>query len=343
MLAAALLGLAAVAPSAAEEQAPPAQTETAAPKAAQAERAQAPATTPPNPLPPAATTSHSIELPGRSLKFTAIAGPIRLSDAKSGEPEADIATLAFLLAGADPAKRPVAFVVNGGPGAGSAWLNLGALGPWRLALNGGPRSPSAPPITIENADTWLDFTDLVFIDPPGAGYSRILAKGDDARKQFYSVNGDIEALAVVIRKWLAANKRLESPKFIVGESYGGFRGPKLARRLQDVEGIGIEGLVLISPVLDFAWFEGVNNPLTFVTRLPSQAAAARGTRRGRGPRQPGRGRNLRGRPLSRRPLARRARPAGARQSQRKSREPDRPRPCSRARARRTRRHGDFRP
>ncbi|HUI21114.1 MAG TPA: peptidase S10, partial [Methylocella sp.] len=126
------------------------------------------------------------------------------------------------------------------------------------------------------ADTWLDFTDLVFIDPPGTGYSRILAKGDEARRHFYSVNGDIEALAATIRKWLTANKRLDSPKFIVGESYGGFRGPKLTRRLQDEEGVGIEGLVLISPVLDFGWFEGANNPLTFATRLPSQTAAARG-------------------------------------------------------------------
>jgi len=275
-LAAVLLGLAAAAFAAAEEPPAPGQTEQAPHKPASAEHAQMPATTPPNPLPPAVTTSHSIALPGLSLNFIAIAGAIRLSDAQSGAPQADIATLAFLLAGADPAKRPVTFVVNGGPGAGSAWLDLGALGPWRLPLNGGPRSPSAPPIAIENADTWLDFTDLVFIDPPGTGYSRILAKGEDAPHHFYSVNGDIEALAVAIRKWLSANKRLESPKFIVGESYGGFRAPKLARRLQDAEGVGIEGLVLISPVLDFAWFEGANNPLTFVTRLPSQAAAARG-------------------------------------------------------------------
>nr|WP_036256330.1 peptidase S10 [Methylocapsa acidiphila] len=276
MLAAILCALATAAgaeepitPPPASEQAEPTAAKPTAPDHAQS-------TTPPNPLPPAATTAHTIALPGRSLSFTAIAGPTRLSDGQSGAPEADIATIAFLLKGADPAKRPVTFVVNGGPGAGSAWLNLGALGPWRLPLNGGPRSPSAPPIAVENAETWLDFTDLVFVDPPGTGYSRLLAKGDEARRHFYSVNGDIEALAVVIRKWLAANKRLESPKFIVGESYGGFRGPKLVRRLQDDEGIGVEGLVLISPVLDFAWFDGPNNPLTFVTRLPSQTAAARG-------------------------------------------------------------------
>ncbi|HUZ91459.1 MAG TPA: peptidase S10, partial [Methylocella sp.] len=157
-----------------------------------------------------------------------------------------------------------------------AWLDLGSLGPWRLPFDHASLAPSTPPVTVDNADTWLDFTDLVFIDPPGTGYSRILAKGDDTRRYFYSVKGDIEALAVTIRKWLTANKRLASPKFIVGESYGGFRAPKLARRLQDEEGIGVEGLVLISPVLDFGWFEGANNPLTFVTRLPSQTAAAKG-------------------------------------------------------------------
>jgi carboxypeptidase C (cathepsin A) len=226
-----------------------------------------------NALPAAVTTSHTLELPGRNLRFKAIASAIRLSDAESLAPKADIATLAFVLEGADAAKRPITFAINGGPGAASAWLNLGALGPWRLPLDPASPAPSALPVTIDNSDTWLDFTDLVFIDPPGTGYSRILAKGDDTRRHFYSVNGDIDVLAVTIRKWLVANKRLASPKFIVGESYGGFRVPKLARRLQDEEGIGIKGLVLISPVLDFGWFEGVNNPLSFATRLPSQAAA----------------------------------------------------------------------
>lgn len=265
-------------PGSAPAEAPPSQTETGAQRSP-SDSAQAPATTPPNPLPPAVTTSHVVDLPGRSLRFKAIAGAIRLSDAQSGTPRADIGFVAFILEGGDPAKRPVTFALNGGPGAGSAWLNLGAMGPWRLPLERAPHSPSAPPITIDNAETWLDFTDLVFIDPPGTGYSRILTKGDDAHRQFYSVNGDIEALAVAMRKWLAANKRLESPKFIAGESYGGFRAPKLARRLQDTEGIGVRGLILVSPVLDFSWLdwlEGANNPLTFVTRLPSQAAAARG-------------------------------------------------------------------
>ncbi len=233
-------------------------------------------TTPPNPLPPEAVTSHVLELGDRTIHFTAKAGAIRLSDAKSGSPIADVAYVAFLKDGEDPAKRPLTFAINGGPGAGSAWLDLGALGPWRLPLVGAALAPSAAPATVPNADTWLDFTDLVFIDPPATGYSRILSNDESAEKSFFSVSGDINALAVVIRKWLARNKRLASPKFIVGESYGGFRGPKLARRLADAEGVGVSGLVLISPLLDFDWFESANNPLIYATHLPSLTATARG-------------------------------------------------------------------
>jgi carboxypeptidase C (cathepsin A) len=231
----------------------------------------------PEPLPAPVTTSHAIELPARSLRFKAIAGPIRLRDALSAAPVADIAAVAFLLEDTDSAKRPLTFIINGGPGAASAWLNLGGLGPWRLPLDRGNLLPSASPVTIANADTWLDFTDLVFIDPAGTGYSRVITKDDGARRPLFSVNGDIEALAAAIRKWLAGNKRLESPKFLAGESYGGFRAPRLARRLEETEGIGIAGLILISPVLDFGWWsEGVSNPLICAARLPSQAAAARG-------------------------------------------------------------------
>lgn len=232
-------------------------------------------TVPPNPLPPRATTEHTLQLPDRTLHFKAEAGAIRLSNAKTGAPLADISFVAFLRDGIAPANRPITFAINGGPGAGSAWLDLGGIGPWRLPLIGAGRAPSANPVTVANADTWLDFTDLVFIDPPGTGYSRILSKDAGVEKQFYSVKGDIDTLAIVIRKWLAEHKRLESPKFIVGESYGGFRAPKIAYQLEDREGIGIAGLVMISPVLDFAWFDDANNPLTYVAHLPSFTAAAR--------------------------------------------------------------------
>jgi carboxypeptidase C (cathepsin A) len=227
------------------------------------------------PLPAAATTNHVLELPGRTLRFTAKVGAVTLSSAQSGAPFADVAYVAFLREESDVAKRPITFAINGGPGAGSAWLDLGGLGPWRLPLDGAALPPSAGIDLVANAETWLDFTDLVFIDPPGTGYSRVLTSEDSVRRNFYSMDGDIDSLAIVIRKWLVENKRLESPKFYVGESYGGFRGPKIARRLQNEEGIGLRGLILISPVLDFNWFEGTNNPLLAAVRLPSLAAAAR--------------------------------------------------------------------
>ncbi len=113
------------------------------------------------------------------------------------------------------------------------------------------RFPPHRPICKPNAETWLDFTDLVFIDPVGTGYSRFVATGEDVRKRFFSIDGDVNAIAVTIRRWLEKSDRLLSPKFIVGESYGGIRGPKIVRELQTQQGVGVRGLILVSPVLDF--------------------------------------------------------------------------------------------
>ena len=153
---------------------------------------------------------------------------------------------------------------------------MGAIGPWRVPFGAGGVIPSQSGPPVDNAETWLDFADLVFIDPPGTGFSRIVAGGDEVRRQFYSVGGDIDMLAVVMRRWLENNGRLLSPKFIAGESYGGFRGPKLARTLLDRQGVGVSGLVLISPVLDFNGRDAAWNPFRYVATLPSMAAAARG-------------------------------------------------------------------
>ena len=182
-------------------------------------------------LPPDSTTKQTLALPGRTLAFTATAGSIRLFDVK-GEPQADIAYTAYQLDGADPATRPVTFLFNGGPGAASAYLQLGAAGPWRLNIDGDAAIPSASPDLQPNAETWLDFTDLVFIDPVGTGYSRFVATGDDVRKRFFSVDGDVNAIALTIRRWLEKSGRLLSPKYVAGESYGGMRGPKIVRNLQ---------------------------------------------------------------------------------------------------------------
>jgi carboxypeptidase C (cathepsin A) len=230
----------------------------------------------PGAAPPAdKTTAHTLHLPGGALDIQAQVATMRLANPQ-GAAQAEIVTTAFQLKGADPARRPVVFAINGGPGASSAWLDLGAIGPWRIPFGPGAVSPSQSPTPVDNAETWLDFADLVFIDPPGTGFSRILASGEDVRRHFYSVEGDIETLAVVMRRWLESNGRLLSPKFIVGESYGGFRGPKLARALLDRQGVGISGLVLISPVLDFNGRDATWNPFRYVVTLPSMAASVRG-------------------------------------------------------------------
>jgi carboxypeptidase C (cathepsin A) len=224
-------------------------------------------------LPPDSTTKQTLALPGRTLAFSATAGSIRLFDGK-GEPQADIATTAYQLDNADPRTRPVTFLFNGGPGASSAWLQLGDAGPWRLAINADAANASASPDLMPNAETWLDFTDLVFIDPVGTGYSRFVATGDDVRKRMFSVDGDVDAIALVIRRWLEKSDRLLSPKFVAGESYGGIRGPKIVRNLQTEQGVGVKGLILVSPALDLRDHSG-SGLLQYVTSLPTMAAVAR--------------------------------------------------------------------
>ena len=135
--------------------------------------------------------------------------------------------------------------------------------------------PSQPVELVPNPDTWLDFTDLVFVDPVGTGFSRLVEPTDALRDRYLSVEGDIEALADFVLTWLTENGRSGSPKFFLGESYGGFRGPLLAERLQTEEGVGLDGLVLVSPVLDFGWWlQPDHAPLPKVALLPSLAAAA---------------------------------------------------------------------
>jgi carboxypeptidase C (cathepsin A) len=227
-------------------------------------------------MPDDSTTKHTITVDGRTLSFTATAGSLRLFNGKH-EPQADIAFTAYQLDGAETRTRPVTFFFNGGPGAASAYLQLGFAGPWRLPIEGDGAIASASPELKPNADTWLDFTDLVFIDPVDTGYSRFVSSEEDVRKHFFSVDGDVNALAVVIRRYLEKYDRLLSPKFIVGESYGGIRGPKIVHELQTGQGVGVNGLILVSPVLDFREFGG-SSLLQYVISLPSMAAIAREAR-----------------------------------------------------------------
>ena len=227
-------------------------------------------------LPEDSTTKHSITLGDRTLAFTATAGSLRLFNQK-GEPQADIVYTAYQLDGADPRSRPVTFFFNGGPGASSAYLQLGCAGPWRLSIEGEGAIASSSPDLKPNAETWLDFTDLVFVDPVGTGYSRFVSNDEDVRKHFYSIDGDVNALAVVVRRYLEKYDRLLSPKFIVSESYGGIRGPKIVHELQTGQGVGVRGLILVSPLLDFREFGGTSL-LQYVISLPSMAAVARQAR-----------------------------------------------------------------
>lgn len=238
-----------------------------------------PTPAPQSPLPGDRATRHAVTLPdGRVLAFTATAGAIRLFNPESGAPVADIAFMAFELEGADRSKRPVTFAMNGGPGYASAWLNLGAMGPWRLPMDARAAVPSASPGLSPNAETWLPFTDLVFLDPAGSGFSRIRG-GDDTRRMLWSVNGDIDSLATTIRRWVEQNGRGASPKFIAGESYGGFRVPRITHRLQTDQGVGVSGMILVSPVLDFGRFNASTGLIDHVARLPSYVAARRASER----------------------------------------------------------------
>src|SRR5215216_1465597 len=265
-----------------------AQEAPAAPAAATAEKAPsgqkggpggapgAPSAAEQHRLPPDSTTKQTLALPGRTLSFTAVAGSIRLFDDK-GEPQADIAYTSYQLDGTEARNRPVTFLFNGGPGASSAWLQLGDAGPWRLSISGEGAVASASPELLPNAETWLDFTDLVFIDPVGTGYSRFVATGEDARKRFYSIDGDVSSIALVIRRWLEKYDRLLSPKFVAGESYGGIRGPKVARNLQTQQGVGVRGVIMVSPLFDFRERSG-SSLLQYVMSLPTMAAVARETK-----------------------------------------------------------------
>lgn len=227
------------------------------------------------PLPPPSVTRHELNLPGRSLRYTATAGSLPVSD-QSGRKLAEIAYITYVLdrdPSAPASSRPVTFAFNGGPGAASAYLNLGLMGPKRLPFGRQGDAPSMPPLVIDNADTWLDFTDLVFIDPVGTGFSRFAAGNDEARGLLWSVEGDYKSLSRVITNWLRLNNRLDSPKFLVGESYGGFRAPKIASELQTGDGVGVSGIVMLSPVLDFTYQRDAgNSPLRWSVALPTMAA-----------------------------------------------------------------------
>jgi len=207
---------------------------------------------------------------GKTLNYEATVGSLPVFDEK-GKTIADVMYIAYTMPGAN---RSVTFALNGGPGASSVYLNFGAIGPKRVQFGAEGNSPSDPANPIDNAGSWLDFTDLVFIDPVGTGFSRPVGKAEEAKKKFYTTSADIEYLSRIIYDWSRRNDRSASPKLIVGESYGGFRAPRIAHLLQTRHGVGINAIVLVSPVLDFEGRRGGHSPLLYANVLPSLAAAA---------------------------------------------------------------------
>jgi carboxypeptidase C (cathepsin A) len=221
-------------------------------------------------LPSDTVTQHSVDVAGGKLAYTATAGTFPLFD-QSGERAAAIFYTAYVAKSDNPAGRPITFVFNGGPGAASAFLNLGLVGP-RIAEFGMAGHDGANVHLVDNPDTWLAFTDLVLIDPVGTGWSRP-AKPDEG-SAFYGVRRDAESLAKVVALYVSKNGRVSSPKYILGESYGGFRAAKVARALQSQQGIAVSGILMVSPFLEGAFqFGGDRFALGAALQLPSLAAA----------------------------------------------------------------------
>ncbi|WP_060575972.1 MULTISPECIES: S10 family peptidase [unclassified Pseudonocardia] len=201
---------------------------------------------------------------------------------KDDKPTAEMFSVAYLAGSGEP--RPVTFVFNGGPGASSAYLHLGAVGPRRVDFPGDGSMPPSPPRLVDNDESWLAFTDLVFIDPVGTGFSRMIEKnGTEKQEQdadaYFGTERDLQSLCEFIRRWLSEHRRWSSPVFVAGESYGGYRAGRLTRMLGESAGIGLAGAVLISPALEFAGigagvFGGDYEVLPWVDVLPTMALAA---------------------------------------------------------------------
>jgi carboxypeptidase C (cathepsin A) len=219
------------------------------------------------------TTHHAITIDGNKLEYDATAATMVLKD-DEGKPRAGIFFTAYVRSDVkEKASRPITFLFNGGPGSSSVWLHLGAFGPRRVVLAEDGKAVTPPYHLVDNEATLLDATDLVFVDPVSTGFSRS-ASGVDP-KQFHGVQEDVEANAAFIRQYVTRYNRWDSPKFLAGESYGTTRCASLAAYLQGHEGINLNGVILISVVLNFqtiAFDDG--NDLPYVLYLPAYTATA---------------------------------------------------------------------
>ncbi len=216
-------------------------------------------------------THHEIRAGGRTLRYTATAGMMPLKN-REGETEARIFFMAYTLDDAgNRGRRPLTFSFNGGPGSASVWLHLGAIGPKRVPMNPDGTMPPPPYQLVDNEYTWLNQTDLVFIDPVGTGYSRVVKS---EAQRFFGLNGDIESVGEFIRMYLSRYERWTSPLFLAGESYGTTRASALSGYLIG-KGIAFNGIVLISTIMNFETADfAPGNDLPYVMFLPSYAATA---------------------------------------------------------------------
>jgi carboxypeptidase C (cathepsin A) len=209
------------------------------------------------------------------VDYTASCGLVEMTD-YDGKPKANVFYIAYTMKrpeGVSDAQRPITFAFNGGPGSSSVWLHMGALGPKRIKM--GPEGEAVPPPyeVVDNAETWLGFTDLVFIDPVSTGFSRP-AEGED-KSQFHGLSEDAQWMADFIRLYTTREQRWDSPKFLCGESYGTTRAAALSSELQGTHGMNINGIVMVSMVLNFQTLRpDEGNDLPYWLFVPSFTATA---------------------------------------------------------------------
>lgn len=213
----------------------------------------------------------SMSVNGKTLNYTTTTGYMPIKNPVTGETEARIFFMAYTMDN-PPANRPLMFSFNGGPGSASVWLHLGALGPKRVKMQDEGWLPAPPYQLVDNDQTWLTETDLVFIDPVGTGYSR--AVRPELASKFFGLQGDLESVGEFIRMYLGRENRWASPLYLVGESYGTTRASGLSNLLFE-KGIGLNGIVLVSTVMNFATLNFSNgNDLTYPLIFPSYTATA---------------------------------------------------------------------
>ncbi len=222
-------------------------------------------------------THGSVTINGKRIDYTATAGTIILKN-KDGKPTGSMFYVAYVKDGVrDPSTRPIAFLYNGGPGSSSVWLHMGAFGPVRVISGDAHHTPPAPYNVVNNNDSLLDVSDLVFIDAMGTGFSRIIGKdqgGVGTPKDFYGVNADGKAFSQFISDYVSRNDRWNSPKYLIGESYGTTRSAVLVNDLQQ-QGMDFNGVVLMSSILNFETDSfNPGNDLPYISFLPSYAAVA---------------------------------------------------------------------